>query len=189
MRMDDLVLSYIAGIDRELVVLQGISAQITRVRQPATPGLRRASGLEMLPRALLAQPAAAAALSTQQTGTRKSAPPRTTRPRRDSRNGSSAPPAIPLRMLLPRAQNSPLLPPPQLLLRPAHDTGLTSPPMSPAASAAAAAAASTARFSDAHIEYVGRDCVIHNGAQVVDIAMEHAAHRATPRLVNFSLKT
>ncbi|KAJ1966243.1 hypothetical protein GGI12_000205 [Dipsacomyces acuminosporus] len=42
------------------------------------------------------------------------------------------------------------------------------------------------RFSDAHFEYIGDDCVIHNGMQTIDIALEFATQRAAPRLVNFS---
>ncbi|KAJ2716263.1 hypothetical protein H4R19_000751 [Coemansia spiralis] len=199
MRLEDLALGYISGIDRDLVVLQGISAQITRVRRPLSP----ARGLKhQQPPVLDAQPAlfapagAPPALTTHVDPWGPMAAPGTTRPRKCSKNGSSAPPPIPLHLLLPRGPPhrppslatyaptppSPLVVPPIQRVGSVPLHGIASPPMSPVA------VPNPARFSDAHIEYIGRDCVIHNGTHTVDVAVEYAARRAAPRLVNFSYK-
>ncbi|KAJ2454559.1 hypothetical protein EV183_001430 [Coemansia sp. RSA 2336] len=166
MAMDELSLSYIADIDQELVVLQGISAQISRVRQSA-PRLRRKSTgmppLEFLhPAKELAQ-------------TLKSMPRiKTTRPH-SSKATSSSTSSIPLRRLLPGKQTPSLA-----RMSPRSTASMPTPPMSPAS------LEGSMRFSDAHIEYFGSDCVIHNGTHTVDIAMEFATQRAAPRLVSFS---
>ncbi|KAJ1736185.1 hypothetical protein LPJ61_000144 [Coemansia biformis] len=181
MKLDTLVLSYIADIDRELVVLQGISAQITRARQPLSPTLgprrRRKSGLEMMPK-YISRPGAPAALKTHVDSWGATQYDTTTRPRINSRDGGSMSPSIPLHLLLPRSPTNLTSPLPLQRTASAPGHGMVSPPMSPGA------ASTSSRFSDAHIEYIGRDCVIHNGAQMVDIAMEYAAQRAAPRMVN-----
>ncbi|KAJ2339135.1 hypothetical protein GGF43_006711, partial [Coemansia sp. RSA 2618] len=175
--VSDLVLGYIADIDQELVVMQGISAQITRVRQQSGLASRRRKSMGGVPKHI-SIPEAPAALSAQ-ISTWKAMPPiKTTRPRKDGKNGSSAPPSIPLRMLLPKGQRSSVL---RVVTAPA--ASLPTPPMSPSCMSVGSRSSSiNPRFSDAHIEYIGRDCVIHNGAHTVDIAMEFATQRAAPRL-------
>ncbi|KAJ2162915.1 hypothetical protein GGF46_000298 [Coemansia sp. RSA 552] len=176
--MKDLVFSYIADIDRDLIVQQGIRAQVTRVRQP------RPQSVNMVAPRPIAVPGAQPALITD-TDVWESAPQlKATRPRRDNKNGGSAPPSIPLRMLLPKGQQRP-----RTMLSRTHalsPPSMPTPPMSPSCVSVDSRPSSiNPRFSDAHVEYVGKDCVIHNGAQIVDIAMEFAALRAAPRLVSF----
>ncbi|PIA13394.1 hypothetical protein COEREDRAFT_83509 [Coemansia reversa NRRL 1564] len=188
--MNDLVFSYIADIDQELVVMQGISAQVTRVRQQHCSASRRRRSLavpaKMIPRT--ATPALAT-LSTTSVSPYKAIPMavKSTRPRKDYRNGSSAPSSIPLRMLLPRGQQQQQHEYVSLQHADTAPVGcLLTPPMSPSCMSVGSRTSSiNPRFSDAHIEYVGKDCVIHNGAHIVDIAMEYASQRAAPRLVSF----
>ncbi|KAJ2444657.1 hypothetical protein IW137_000434 [Coemansia sp. RSA 1287] len=165
----DLVLAYIADIDQELVVIQGISAQITRGRQQNNPANRRPASSRSIPTHILI-PEAIPTVSR-------------TRLRKDNKNRSSAPPSIPLRMLLPKGQFQ-RMSVVQKVITPA--TSIPTPPMSPGCMSVNSRTSSiNPRFSDAHIEYIGQDCVIHNGAQMVDIAMEFATQRAAPRLVSF----
>ncbi|KAJ1830959.1 hypothetical protein LPJ63_004605 [Coemansia sp. RSA 2711] len=175
--MGDLALSYIADIDQELVVMQGISAQITRIRQQRSACRRKSVGALPKP---IAVPNAAAALSTH-ISTWKSMPQiKHTRSRKDDRNGSSAPPSIPLHLLLPKHPRSPT----RVVTAPA--ASMPTPPMSPGCMSVGSRTSSiNPRFSDAHVEYIGKDCVIHNGAHTIDIAMEFATQRAAPRLVSF----
>ncbi|KAJ2144270.1 hypothetical protein IW136_001399, partial [Coemansia sp. RSA 678] len=88
----DLVLGYIADIDQELVVIQGIIAQITRGRQQNSPMNRRPASSSS--RSMPTHISIPEAMSTVSR----------TRLRKDSKNRSSAPPSIPLRMLLPKGQ-------------------------------------------------------------------------------------
>ncbi|KAJ1742076.1 hypothetical protein H4R22_001183 [Coemansia sp. RSA 1290] len=170
MTMNELALSYIADIDQELVVLQGISAQISRIRQSA-PRLRRKS--TGMPSVELLHPAN----ELTQTNIRKSMPQiKTARPH-SSKTTSSSTSSIPLRRLLPGNRSSSLA-----RMSPRSTASMPTPPMSPASLEGSI----NPRFSDAHIEYFGRDCVIHNGTHTVDIAMEFATQRAAPRLVSFS---
>ncbi|KAJ2269277.1 hypothetical protein EV176_004670 [Coemansia sp. RSA 451] len=179
--VSDLVLGYIADIDQELIVMQGISAQITRGRQQSSPANRRPASSRSIP-THISIPEAPAELSNQ-ISTWKTMPiVSRARLRKDSKNGSSAPPSIPLRMLLPKGQFQ-RLSVVREVITPA--TRIPTPPMSPSCMLVNSRTSSiNPRFSDAHIEYIGQDCVIHNGAQMVDIAMEFATQRAAPRLVS-----
>ncbi|KAJ2082899.1 hypothetical protein H4R24_001229 [Coemansia sp. RSA 988] len=185
--MNDLVLSYIADIDQELMVIQGISAQVTRVRQQHCNAHRRRQSFAV-PAMMVSKTAAPATLSTTPVSPCNTIPmaAKPSRPRKDSKNGSSAPPSIPLRMLLPKSMQQQRECIPLLRAATAPASSTLTPPMSPGYMSVGSRTSSiNPRFSDAHIEYVGRDCVIHNGAHIVDIAMEYASQRAVPRLVSF----
>ncbi|KAJ2122082.1 hypothetical protein IW147_003674 [Coemansia sp. RSA 720] len=176
----DLVLGYIANIDQEFVVMQGISAQITRGRQQSSPVYRRPASSRSIP-THISIPEAPAELSTQISTWKAMPTVNRTRLCKDNKNRSSAPPSIPLRMLLPKGQFQRT----SVVRDVTLPTSIPTPPMSPGCMSASSRSSSiNPRFSDAHIEYIGQDCVIHNGAQMVDIAMEFATQRAAPRLVS-----
>ncbi|KAJ2851392.1 hypothetical protein IWW36_001159 [Coemansia brasiliensis] len=175
MKMNELALSYIADIDQELIVMQGISAQITRVRQHGhTVSRLRRKSTDGMPSLQFLHPASELA----QTNIRKSMPQiKAMQPQKESKPASNTTSSIPLRLLLPGNR-----PPSMARMSPRSTASMPTPPMSPACLEGASI---NPRFSDAHIEYIGKDCVIHNGTHTVDIAMEFAAQRAAPRLVSF----
>ncbi|KAJ2655772.1 hypothetical protein IW148_005911, partial [Coemansia sp. RSA 1199] len=99
----DLVLGYIADIDQEFVVMQGISAQITRGRQQSSPVYRRPASSRSIP-TRISVPKSPAELSAQISTWKAMPTVNRTRLCKDNKNRSSAPPSIPLRMLLPKGQ-------------------------------------------------------------------------------------
>ncbi|KAI9501881.1 hypothetical protein BX070DRAFT_236160 [Coemansia spiralis] len=151
-------------MDKEMVVLQGIAAQIKRVERRQWERRRKCDSLQV-PQTLAAtirRPATASGAIHPQAG----------RPRNSSRASNAGSPSIPLRLLLPK-------PPAQrcCMQLPSQSSALE-PPASPVSTSI------NPRFSDAHVEYIDNDCVIHNGMQMVDIALEFATQRAAPRLIS-----
>ncbi|KAJ1947691.1 hypothetical protein GGF37_000275 [Kickxella alabastrina] len=159
--MVELMLRYMGDMDQELVMTRGISAQTNRTR--------RRRGLTMpRPQTPLPRPSTMSALP--------SPPPIESfwsNSMRSSKPLSS--PSIPLRMLLP--SNAPTF-----KFRTESYLMASSVPTSPTFGSKELV------FSDAHVEYVGGDCVIHNGMQMVDITLEFAAQRAAPKLVSYPFK-
>ncbi|KAJ1936845.1 hypothetical protein EC988_008075 [Linderina pennispora] len=173
-------------IYRDLVLLQGMSAQTSRLR-------RRRRSLMLMQRMFEAtkpyqpdrsQPTSPTYMTSPTSMTFQRIPTPDETAQRPStmgsmtmamrRNKSRASAPIPLKLLLPGSAGAGR--PMSCKVR-----AMATPPASPTPSRASI----NPRFSDAHVEYVGRDCVIHNGAQAIDIAAEFATQRAAPRLVQF----
>ncbi|KAJ1797951.1 hypothetical protein LPJ59_002814 [Coemansia sp. RSA 2399] len=203
--MGDLSFKYIADMERDMVVLQGISAQIRRVeRRELEPWhqqrRRKCDSLQMVPLSMAAipvlRPATASGSSAKLTAVTPSPPQITARRQRQrSRTaGNVGSPSIPLRLLLPKCHSSSVV---QRCKLPADtiaaDHGFgpadafgdrNSTPLVVQSSPLASPASINPRFSDAHFEYIDNDCVIHNGMQMVDIGLEYATQRAAPRLIS-----
>ncbi|KAJ1724152.1 hypothetical protein LPJ53_001549 [Coemansia erecta] len=176
--MEALALRYVADIERDLVMTQGISAQSSRTRR------RRGTTMPQNTPSFSPTPTLTTRSATAHSW---SVDPPVLRPR-----DSTLTPAIPLHRLLPKSR------PPTTAAAASDATAswkhlstgrlLTSQSCSMALSPncqAPRAVSLSPRFFDAHVEYIGRDCVIHNGMQIIDVKIEFAQQRAAPRLINF----
>ncbi|KAJ2509834.1 hypothetical protein GGI11_001838 [Coemansia sp. RSA 2049] len=202
--MSSLSFKYIADLEREMVVIQGIAAQIRRVErreleQRRLPR-RKCDSLQAqlpLPMAAVSAPRPATASGATTNYTSKLSAPQTAERRQRLRSrtaGNAGSPSIPLRLLLPKTHMPSAVQRCKVSASAIADGGTfgvsdvfsnCSPMLESAQSSPLASPASiNPRFSDAHVEYIDNDCVIHNGMQMVDIGLEYATQRAAPRLIS-----
>ncbi|KAJ1824794.1 hypothetical protein GGH91_000494 [Coemansia sp. RSA 2671] len=172
----DLLFGYVPGTDHEMVILQGMVAQVTRSR-------RRRGSLAPSRQSLgpppAARPTTAAARPVTALSLDSAVPP--AKHQRDCKSPSNVAVSIPLRLLLP--SNRPSL---------SGDRPISKSSLSFSPVLHAAMLASTNRdslptgdwFSGAQVEYIGKDCVYHNGTQMVDVAVELPVQRAIPRIIS-----
>ncbi|KAJ2549478.1 hypothetical protein EV175_004432 [Coemansia sp. RSA 1933] len=201
--MSDLPFKYSADMEREMVVLQGIAAQIKRVERreldPWRQQRRKCDSLQMVPLTMASlpvlRPATASGSSTKFTAAPSPPQSAARRQRQRSKTASNAgSPSIPLRLLLPKCNSSPAVQRCKLsvdILAASHEFGTadafddqSTTPAVFQSSPLASPASINPRFSDAHFEFIDNDCVIHNGMQMVDIGLEYATQRAAPRLIS-----
>ncbi|KAJ2879778.1 hypothetical protein IWW38_006058 [Coemansia aciculifera] len=176
----DLLLEYVPATDHEMVILQGMVAQVTRSRR------RRgslASSRQSLGPPPIDRPLTTASAARPATALSLDSAVRPTHHQRDCKSPSSTAVSIPLRLLLP--SNRPSL----SVDRPSSKASLTFSPILPAAMLGSMgqdlSLPASEWFSSAQVEYIGRDCVYHNGTQMVDVAAELLPiQRAVPRIIS-----
>ncbi|KAJ2814664.1 hypothetical protein FBU31_007208 [Coemansia sp. 'formosensis'] len=169
----DLMLEYMPGIDHEMVILQGMVAQVSRSRRRrgSLASSRQSLGPPPIARPMTATARPATSLSLD------SAVP-SMRHQRDSKSPVAV--SIPLRLLLPSNR-------PSLSVDRSSPKSLAFSPILPAAMLASTNQDSFPTsdwFSGAQVEYIGKDCVYHNGTQMIDVAVELPIQRAIPRIIS-----
>ncbi|KAJ2490304.1 hypothetical protein IWW37_003261 [Coemansia sp. RSA 2050] len=174
----DMLFEYVPGTDHEMVILQGMVAQVTRSRRrrgslaPSRQSLGPPPVARTTTASGVARPTTALSLDS-------AVPP--TRHQRDYKSPSNVAVSIPLRLLLP--SNRPSL----SADRPSSKSALSFSPVLHAAMLASTNRDSLPAsnwFSSAQVEYIGKDCVYHNGTQMVDVAVELPIQRAIPRIIS-----
>ncbi|KAJ2336729.1 hypothetical protein GGI00_000670 [Coemansia sp. RSA 2681] len=175
----DMLLEYVPATDHEMVILQGMVAQVARSRQ------RRgslASSRQSLGPPPIARPMTATTAPRPATALSLDSAVQSTRYQRDCKSPGSTAVSIPLRLLLPN--NRPSL----SADRPGSKALLAISPVLPVAVLASTSQdlpSTSEWFSDAQVEYIGKDCVYHNGTQMIDVAAELLpVQRAVPRLIS-----
>ncbi|KAJ2051110.1 hypothetical protein GGH13_008673 [Coemansia sp. S155-1] len=174
----DTMFEYVPATDHEMVILQGMVAQVTRSRRRrgSLASSRQSLGPPPMARPMTAittvRPATALSLDSAVSSIRH---------QRDCKSPSNVAVSIPLRLLLP--SNRPSL----SADGPSPKSSRTFSPTLPAAMLASTNQdylLTSDWFSGAQVEYIGNDCVYHNGTQMIDVAVELPIQRAIPRIIS-----
>ncbi|KAJ2747195.1 hypothetical protein GGI20_000716 [Coemansia sp. BCRC 34301] len=175
----DLLLEYVPSTEHEMVILQGMVAQVTRSRR------RRgslASSRQSLGPPPITRPMTTTTTVRPATALSLDSAVQPARHQRECKSPSTTTTSIPLRLLLP--SNRPSL----SADRPSSKALLTFSPTLPAAMLTPMSqdlSLTGEWFSDAQVEYIGKDCVYHNGTQMIDVAIEPLLiQRAVPRIIS-----
>ncbi|KAJ2724889.1 hypothetical protein GGI07_001638 [Coemansia sp. Benny D115] len=195
--MSDFIAKMAAGMEKDLLLLQGTAAQSSRMQRRRGMTIPRPQDTytdSVRCPSILSSHSLHGSLpssSTTTISTTTSAPSWTEertssnlRLRRDKLADPIASPSIPLRLLLP-ANRSPSSMAIELPRAASYSRSSVLPASPTFGTFASPRTSVNPRFTEAHVEYIGNDCVIHNGMHMVDVALEFAAQRAAPRLVSF----